>query len=190
MKRFTTVRLILSGAFAVWALSVLACGGPVSLGGPTPTYEPVPVSTEAVGSLSDKFGSLGAASGEVTVSITESELTSYLAEQLAEQPDTALSNPQVYLRDGKIQLYATVTTESFTANALVVMNASIVDNRLVVGIESADFGPVPAPQDLLDSLTDTVNEKLLSLFADLPTGAGIKSIAIADGNLTLTMVVK
>jgi len=184
------VRLILSGAFAVLAAAMLACGGPLALGGPTPTYEPIPVSTEAIGSLKDKFDSLGAASGEVTVSITESELTSFIDEQLAAQPDTAFSDPQVYLRDGKIRLYGTVTTESFTANALITMNASIVDNRMQVAIESADFGPVPAPQDLLNSLTTTINDKLLSLFSGLPTGVGIKSIAIADGSLTLTAVVK
>ncbi len=184
------VRLILSGAFAVLTAAMLACGGPLTLGGPTPTYEPIPVSTEAIGSLKDKFNSLGAAAGEVTVSLTESELTSFIDEQLAAQPDTAFSNPQVYLRDGKIRLYGTVTTENFTANALIIMNASIVDNRMQVAIESADFGPVPVPQDLLNSLTTTINDQLLSLFSGLPTGVGIKSIAIADGSLTLTAIVK
>lgn len=189
MKRLD-LRLILSGAFAVLAAAVLACGGPLALGGPTPSYDPIPVSTEAIGSLKDKFNSLGAASGEVTVAITESELTSFIDEQLAAQPDNAFSNPQVYLRDGKIRLYGIVTTESFTANALVVMNASIVDNQMQVAIESADFGPVPAPQDTLSALTSTINDKLLSLFSGLPTGVGIKNITIADGNLTLTMTVK
>lgn len=174
--------------------ALLACGGglngPLEVGGPTPEYSPVPASTESVGSLSDKLNALGNASGEVQVTITEAELTSVFQQQLAAQPDSPFSNPQVYLRDGKIKLYATVTTNNLTGNALIIMNPVIVDNKLQVKIESADFGPVPAPQNVLDSLASTINDQLLSMVSGLPTGVGLKSIAIADGTLTLTTIVK
>ncbi len=187
MKKY---RLITLGALASLLLAALACGGPLAVGGPTPEYDPIPVSTESAESLTDKFESLNASTGEVTVSITESELTSFIAEKLATQPDSTLSNPQVYLRDGKIKMYATVTTSSFTANALIVLNAAVVDDQLTATIESADFGPVPVPNDLLASLTSTINDNLLSLANKLPADVRLKSIAIADGNLTLTADVK
>lgn len=169
---------------------MLACGGPLPVGGPTPTYEPVPVSSEAAQSLVDKFNSLGVASGEVTVSITEGELTSYLDQQLEAQPESAFSNPQVYLRDGKIKLYLTVTTSNLKANALIVMNATIENNRMKLTVDSANFGPVPVPQDVLDSLAATLNDRLLALASSMPTGVGLKSISIADGTMIITAIVK
>ncbi|MBI3240995.1 MAG: LmeA family phospholipid-binding protein [Chloroflexi bacterium] len=183
-------RLVISVVLIVILSAALACGGPLAVGGPTPEYPTVAVSTESAQSLTDKFESLKASTGEVTVSITESELTSFIAEKLAAQPDSALSNPQVYLRDGKIKLYATVTTSSFTANALIVVNVTLVDGQMAATIEKADFGPVPVPSDLLSSLTSTINDNLLALADKLPSDVRLKSIAIADGNLTLTADVK
>lgn len=181
-------------ACAAILAALLACGGglngPLAVGGPTPEYSPVPVSTEAVGSLSDKLNALGNASGEVTVTITEAELTSAFQQQLAAQPDSPFSNPQIYLRDGKIKMYATISTNNLTGQAVIVMNPVIKDNKLQVTIESADFGPLPAPQNVLDSFASTVNDQLLAAMSGMPTGVGIKSIAIADGNLTLTTLVK
>lgn len=167
------------------ALASLACTQ-VAVGGPTPEYPPIPVSTETVGGLVDKFSSLGAATGEVTVSITEAELTSLVAQKNAENPDSVFSNPQIYLRDGKIKAYMLVTTEQFNANALIIMTATVQNDQMAIGIESANFGPVPAPSGILDSLTSTVNDNLLSLVNKLPAGVKIKNIVIADGTLTLT----
>jgi hypothetical protein len=183
LTRLTTLCILLVTA-------ALACGGPITVGGPTSTYQPVPVSSEAAQSLIDKFEAVGATSGEVTVSITESELTSFIDAQLQAQPDASFSNPQVYLRDGKILLYTTVTTEQITANAEVIMNAAIKDNTLDVTIESANFGPIPVPEGSLDALASTINDNLLSLVSDMPTGVGLKDITIADGLLTLTAVVR
>lgn len=176
--------------FVALTACALACGGPVAMGGPTPAYDPIPVSTEAAQSLIDKFEAAGATSGEITVSITESEFTSYVDGQLKAQPDATFSNPQIYLRDGKIMFYGTVTTEQLTANAEVVMNATIQDNKLAITVDSANFGPLPVPQAVLDSVTTTMNDNLLELAGDMPTGVGLKSVTIADGLLTLTAVVK
>jgi hypothetical protein len=181
---------ILMACTAIVAVMLACGGGPLQVGGPTPEYSPVLVSTEAVQSLTDKFEAVGAASGEVTVTLTEVELTSLFDQQLQAQPDSAFSNPQVYLRDGQLKLYITITTDNLSGNALVVMNAAIIDNKLQVVIESADFGPVPIPQGVLDSLAKTINDQLLAAMSGLPTGVGLKDIAIADGTLTITAIVK
>jgi hypothetical protein len=179
----TALALLIGGA--------LACGsGPLAVGGPTPEYPTVAVSTESAGSLVDKLSALNAAAGEVTVSITEAELTSFMADKLTSTPDATFSDPQVFLRDGKIKLYTVVTTSSFTANALIVLNTPVVDGNVTAAIEKADFGPIPVPTGLLDSLTQTVNDNLLSLINKLPAGVQLKSIAIADGVMTLTANVK
>jgi hypothetical protein len=180
----------IAGALLVLLGVALACGGPLPVGGPTPTLEPVPVSSEAAQSLVDKFNSLGVASGEVTVAITESELTSYVEQQLQAQPDSPFSDPQIYLRDGKINLYVTVTTSNLKANAQIVMNATVENNQMKVTVDRASLGPVPVPEDVLNSLTSTLNDKMLALASDLPSGVGLKAIAIADGLMTITAIVK
>jgi len=177
---------------ALMMLPALACGsGPLAVGGPTPEYPTVAVSTESAASLVDKLSALNAATGEVTVSITETELTSFMADKLTSVPDASFSNPQVFLRDGKIKLYATVVTSNFTANALIVMNTAVAtDGQLTATLEKADFGPLPVPTSLLDSLTTTINDNLLSLMNKLPAGVQLKSITIADGTMALTANVK
>ena len=148
------------------------------------------VQTLFVSSDAGKLYALDAATGEVTVSITETELTSFMADKLTSVPDTTFSDPQVFLRDGKIKMYATITTSNFIANALIVLNTAVVDGKVTATIEKADFGPIPVPASLLDSLTKTINDDLLSLMDKLPAGVQLKSIAIADGVMTLTANVK
>lgn len=189
-RKMSTVAACLAVLFALLACAGLSSDSPLSVGGPTPEYSPVPVSTEAVNSLGTKLGSLGATSGQVTVSITEPELTSVVEQQMAAQPDGAFSNPQIYLRDGKIKLYTTVTTNNLKANALIVFKTAVQNNQVQVAVESADFGPVPMPQAVLDTFTTSINNQLASLVAGLPAGVAIQDIAIADGTLTLTALVK
>lgn len=69
------------------------------------------------------------------------------------------------------------------------MSAAVQDNQLRVAIENADFGPLPMPSGLRESLTNTLNDRLLSLLAKLPAGVRLKNVAVAGGNLTLTAAV-
>ncbi|MBI2976380.1 MAG: LmeA family phospholipid-binding protein [Chloroflexi bacterium] len=183
MKKYGFTNLLAPAALVMFA--ALACSS-VTVGGPTPEHAPIAVSTEAVGSLLDKFKSLSSATGEVTVSITESELTSWLAGQLASDTTATFTHPQVYLRDGQIKFYSTVVTSNFTANALVVMKAAVVNGQIDVSLVTADFGPVPVPGGMLKTLTSTLNDKLLSLVNDAPGGVTVTAITVGDGALTMT----
>ncbi|MGH2524686.1 MAG: hypothetical protein ACRDH2_19440, partial [Anaerolineales bacterium] len=104
----------------------LACGLP-GRGGPTPPASPIPVSTEAAGELLDVWKSAveNSSNGEVSVVVTEAQLTSYAAIKLAEQEDPPLRDPQIFLRDGKVQIYGTAKAGSLTAPAVIILSAVV-----------------------------------------------------------------
>ena len=76
-------KLSLIVGFSVLFLGVLACT--MNVGGPAYPAQQIPVSTEAVGEFQSGMQTAvaaGAETGEVTLVITESQLTSYLALRL------------------------------------------------------------------------------------------------------------
>ena len=97
----------------VLVLATLACT--MFVGGPEYPEGAIPVSAEAVESLRAQLEAAvqaGAESGMITLQITEEQITSYIAFKLASQANPALRDPQVYLRDGQMQIYGKTQQES------------------------------------------------------------------------------
>ena len=173
------------------ALAGLACD--LSVGGPTPPGSPIPVSTEAAGQLAElwKNAVANASNGEVSVIVTEAQITSYLDLKLSEQTNPPLRNVQVYLRDSKIHIYGTAKAGGVSTTALVSLVVTITpEGNAQFSIEKADFGPVPVPAELLNSLSSGLNEALTGQLGSLATGIKIKSVLIADGNMGIIGTVK
>jgi hypothetical protein len=175
MKKFLFVLYVLLSAS-------LACNQQISTGGPTPEYPPIAVSTQAAQSLNSKLSSLGVATGDVTLTITEAELTSAMAQQ--ENP--TLQNPQIYFRDGKMKLYVNLVTTNLTAGALIVINPTVTNGQLSLVVEKADMGPLPMPDDVLKNLSTTINEQILGMLSKLPKGFKVKTVTAKDGLLTIS----
>jgi hypothetical protein len=147
------------------------------------------VSTEAVGELQSTLESAvaaGADSGQVTLVITESQLTSYLAYRLQAQTKPIITNPQVYLRDSQIRLYGTVTQGYFEATAGAILTAGIdEEGQLKIGLTSADFGPLPVPSGLLDAITAAIKEAYTGALGPVATGFRLESITVTNGTMTI-----
>jgi hypothetical protein len=109
----------------------LACR--MNVGGPTPSGPPIPISTEAAGSLQQQFKQSFEGSNQneqLTLTINETQLTSLLAARLASLPEPFISEPQVYLRDGQIQIYGKATQSYFEANVGIILTAVIDEQGL------------------------------------------------------------
>jgi uncharacterized protein YdgA (DUF945 family) len=91
-------------------------------------------------------------------------------------------DPQVQLRDGKISLTAAYDAGLFTIHPRVVMTVGVQNGRPVVRTESADFGPIPVPQMLIDQITQSVNE---TLAAEIPPEVTLTEVIVANGQLTV-----
>lgn len=179
-------------AILVLILTTLACS--INVGGPDYPDTPIPVSTEAVEQMKQNIQEAlasGAASGQVTFMINETQLTSYLTFKLQEQPDPFITDPQVYLRDGQIQLYGTAQSGYFLATARIVFSAyANADGKLVIELSEADFGPLPVPDGLKEAVTAIIAEAYTGALGPVATGFRIEAIVISDGMMVVTGRVK
>jgi hypothetical protein len=187
-------------SFPIFLLSLvltsLACV--IFVGGPDySNLPPIPVSAEAAESIKEEVRravEAAADTGVITVNLTEPQITSYLAARLQTDPSLQqsdkkplITDPQVYLRDGQMQIYGKTQQGIFTANIGVIVDMGVDANgQPQIDIASADFGPFPAPKGLKDAITAMVKEAYTGSLGPVATGLRIESISIANGVMTVT----
>jgi hypothetical protein len=176
--------------------SMLACT--VFVGGPDYSdLDPIPVSTEAAQSLHDEIVKAlesGVQTGVVTITISEPQITSYLALQMQNEPTLQtedqqpfFTEPQVYLRDGQMKIYGKTRQGMFAANIGILLNVGVDElGKPKIEVASADFGPLPAPAGINEAISLVIEEAFTGSFGPVATGLRIETIVIADGILTLT----
>lgn len=161
----------------------------MDLGGPAAPGEPIPTSETAAQDILDAWKSAAGASastGEIRLIINETQLTSLVAARLAEKENPVLHDPQVYLRQGQLQVYGTVLQGPFQGEVLLSISPTIgPDGTLAFEVTSADLGPIPAPEGIKDSLSALVTEAFAGPLGSLATGLRVTTIAIEDGELAL-----
>jgi uncharacterized protein YpmS len=185
-------KITILSLLAAIVLAMLACT--ISIGGPDYPDRTIPVSTDAVSQLQTAVAQSladGATTGQVTFSITEPQLTSYLAMKLQKQTDPFLTDPQVYLQNGQIQIYGTAKQGYFQATAAIILTAGVDDTgKLKIELTSADFGPLPVPTGLLDAFTAMIEEAYTGAVGPMATGIRLTSVVVADGIMTITGQIK
>src|SRR6266487_1265561 len=181
-------------------LTSLACT--VFVGGPDySSLPPIPVSAEAAQSIKDEVKrafEAAAQTGVVTINLTEPQITSYLAARLQSDPSLQqsdkkplITDPQVYLRDGQMQIYGKTQQGLFIANIGIIVNMGVDGNgQPQIEIASADFGPFPAPKGLKDAITAMVKEAYTGSLGPVATGLRIETISITGGVMTITGRIK
>jgi hypothetical protein len=174
--------------FIALASASLACS--IFIGGPVYSDAPLSVSTASVQDLQayiEQAVANGSQTGTITLQITESQLTSYLALKLASQTDSLITDPQVLLRNGQMIIYGKMVRGIFTANVNITTLVSIDEKgQPKIEITQTDFGPLPAPKGLDDSVSALVSEAFTGSIGPIATGFRLDSISIADGVMTVT----
>lgn len=181
--RRTAVALAVTGL----ALASLACQ--IDLGGPEPPGPPVPIATDAAAQLQDSWKSAVEAAvlaGEVQVILDETQITSFLALRLEEKHQKVFHDPQVYLREESIQIYGLTSQGPLTASVLVAVTPRVTpEGNITFEIQTADIGPLPAPDALKESLSAILTEAFTGSLGPFATGLRIKALAIADGQIAI-----
>jgi uncharacterized protein YpmS len=161
----------------------LACT--IFIGGPEYPEPPIPISTEAVTSLQEEIKAAvtsGATSGEVTLIMSEVQLTSYLASKIMNDPTPMFTDPQVYLRENQMRIYGKTKQGNFAANIGIVLTVGPdAEGNPELQLTSADFGPFPLPEGLNKAITAVIEEAYTGALGPVATGFRIKTITIADG---------
>ena len=191
MKKTSPIQLFL----VTLVLASLACT--VFVGGPEYSDRaPIAVSNEAAESLKEEIErafEAGVTSGEVTINITETQITSVLALRLQTDPNMQqdqkplITDPQVYLRDGQMQIFGKTRQGMFAANIGVIVSVGVDENgKPKIEIVSADFGPLPAPEGINNAISAMIQEAYTGSVGPAATGFRIQNITIANGLMTIT----
>jgi len=174
----------------------LACT--IFVGGPDySTLPQIPVSGEAAQSIQEELKraiEAGAQTGVITMNLTEPQITSYLAARMQtdpslQQPDKKplITDPQVYLRDGQMQIYGKTQQGIFAANIGIIVTVGVdAEGQPLIDITSADFGPFPAPEGLKNAIAAMVKEAYTGSLGPVATGLRIETITISGGIMTIT----
>jgi hypothetical protein len=178
-------------AIAVLGLVALACtcSLPKLGGGPVPAAT-VPVSEEAAKQAQRKLDQARAqakSTGQYRVTLTESEITSYVVVQLeqmkARGDQIPITNPQIKLTQGQMWIYGTFETDSSTKiNGLVVVSPQVQNGKASVKIVRADLGPVPVPKPFLDQLNQQIQSSLDEQSSKAPD-ITLTSITVREGEI-------
>jgi hypothetical protein len=175
-------------------LTTLACNMPgARLGGPEPPAQVATASAESLESFDDKWRDLNLSTpaGPFTITFTEAELSSALAEAIRQAEadggeDIPIQNPGVVLQDGVINLYGQISTNTFEANGLIVAVPTIGPDGLVdIQISSAEFGPVELEPALLNTLVESIERSINEPIQSSPFDIILTTITIAGGQMTI-----
>jgi hypothetical protein len=150
----------------------------------------IPISIEAAESVDTTIQSALAQAeqtGAIAFTLSEEQVTSYVAYKLQENGQLKFINPQVYLRDGMIQIYGQVEQEYILTNISISLLAYPDETGdLAVDISKIDLGPIPVSSTISEDIERLVNESLTDMTVSQSSGKlQVESIDISDGMLTL-----
>ncbi len=169
-------------------LASLACQ--VNLGGPEAPEDSGSASTEPTKTLEESWQEAidGAKlSGTLTLTLTEAQLTALLTTSMAEQQDAPITEPQVVLRDGEMEIIGKYSNEGITASVGITLEVSVDENGVPVIIAtSGAVGPIPLPEEVLQAVSDAINDALSGEISSTTTGFSLQSIVITDGLMEIT----
>ncbi len=120
-----------------------------------------------------------------TVTLTEQQLTSWLAAEMKNSPDLPLSDVQVYLRNGRIQIWGMVHGEEKSTAALVAATVTIdADKQPRFKVETVQIGQQIIPRFLLSQAETWLNEFISEKINAYVPGLQLMNVSIKNGMIT------
>ncbi len=152
--------------------------------------ETIPVTTEAAGSLQDKVRAAeeqARSSGEMELVLTEAEVTSAVALELQKQQPQPITNVQIYLRDGQVQLSGAYTESGMTLPLTIIARPEVSEGgNFRIILVSAKIGPVAAPDVLTRQFQSLIDDQIATVITSQSGKEFIvTSVDIADGEITI-----
>jgi uncharacterized protein YpmS len=104
--------------------------------------------------------------------MSDAEVTSLLATELAKYPDSPVTDPKVWFTKGKV--YGTgrlVNVVPIETDFYVVATTRIQDHKVVVEISEISAGTLPLPDSVLEMISQSINETVEDLQLDVEVTA-------------------
>lgn len=122
-----------------------------------------------------------------SITITEQQITSWLAMELKENPDLPLSDVQVFLRNGQVQVWGIVTGSADSTSVLIVAEIKIDNNQQpYFVIESMQIGTQVVPDVLLTQMESWLNQMLLENINEQMPGLKMMNVNVVNGLITVS----
>jgi uncharacterized protein YpmS len=153
----------------------LACGPCNLLSREVPTPpERIVVSTEAAGQLESRIQQnlSGEPGKQFILQMTDTEVTSLLATELAKYGESPVIDPKVWFTKGKV--YGTgrlVNVVPIDTDFYVVATTRIEDGKIVVEISEISAGTLPLPDSVLEMISQSINETVEEIQLDVEVTA-------------------
>jgi uncharacterized protein YpmS len=150
----------------------------------------VPVSSAAAGNFDTKVNQIVNAppNTDVTVELTDEELTSKFAQTVREERAAIgadIQNPQVSVHDGRVFAGGKAKSDSFPVRVDLVIVAvpTAVNGKLILRVERVESGRFPLPSSITDQIVANVqNDALIN--DNLPIS--VDRVEVLNGKLRLT----
>jgi hypothetical protein len=178
------------------ACSLLTVGGPKNPSTPTavlvqPTQPVEPPTPTAAPTTAEAEAASTPGLVAVELKLTDSQMTQYLTDQLKNQTDPVLQNPQVHAHDGVIDVKGQVKRSVITGDVKVTLLPTVDDQgRPHLKIQSADLGPIPVPDSLVEGFSNMIDQSMTANADPGQTGYDVKSIQVFDGYILITALPK
>ncbi len=121
-----------------------------------------------------------------TATLTEQQVTSWLAVEMRNSADLPLKNVQVYLRNGQIQVWGMVEGQDNATSVLIVGKTNLDNGNPSFEIESLQIGRQVIPDILLAQAESWLNELLSEKINEQVPGLKIMNINISSGLITMS----
>jgi uncharacterized protein YpmS len=179
------IRILL--VLTILIVASLACNLP-QMGENTPST-PQPIPTEDLTELEQELQATleNPESNEVTITLTQQQLTSILASELAEQNDPILTDPSVELTNGQMIVYGRVSQSGFRVNTRTVLQPRIDANGdPKLDVVSVDLGPFPVPASMRSQFEGMADDALNHYLDDYSDQFQVTDITILEGQMTIS----
>lgn len=122
-----------------------------------------------------------------TVTLTEQQITSWLAMEMKNAPDLPLNDVQIYLRGGKVQIWGMVAGSESSTSALIVGELTIDESKLpYFQIESMQIGQQVIPGMLTSQMATWLNQSLNDGIREQVPGLELVSLKVTNGLITVS----
>ena len=121
-----------------------------------------------------------------TLTLTEQQITSWLAKELQQSTDLPLHDVQVYLQNGSIQIWGMVDGSKDSTSALITGNIILANGEPSFELTSLQVGQQVIPEFLLSQAAGWLNQLLAEKISEQAPGLKIMNINISSGMITIS----
>lgn len=122
----------------------------------------------------------------IKLEVSETQLTDLLSVELATLVGDQITNLQVYLRDGQIQIFGDLNSQGISAPVEVIIEVSVDPaGRPNLEVISSSIGPFPVPGDLVSEVELLMNDAFQEKIQSMAPNLHIENIVIENGKMTI-----